>query len=92
MTDTTTTIVLAATRAIVMVLGTTITYYSAMAYRRTEAPYLRNAAVGFAIMTVGVLLEGVLFEVVGLDLELVHIVESIAIGLGFLVLLVSLRQ
>lgn len=39
MTDTTT-VVLAATRAIVMVLGVTITYYSAMAYRRTEAPSL----------------------------------------------------
>lgn len=91
MTDTTT-VVLVAARAIVLLLGATITYYSAMAYRRTGLPYLRNAAVGFAIMTVGVLLEGLLFEVVGLDLEVVHVVESIAIGLGFLVLLVSLRQ
>jgi len=88
----TTTVALVAARAIVLVLGATITYYSAVAYRRTGAPYLRNAAAGFAIMTVGVLIEGILFEVVGLDLEVVHVVESVAIGIGFLVLLLSLRQ
>ncbi|MEF8829681.1 MAG: hypothetical protein V5A15_01755 [Haloarcula sp.] len=87
-----TTLVLAGARLAVLLLGVTITYYSVAAYRRTRAQYLRNAAIGFAIMTFGVLLEGVLFEVAGFDLEIVHIVESVAIGLGFLVLLVSLRQ
>ncbi|MFC7020150.1 MULTISPECIES: DUF7521 family protein [Haloarcula] len=92
MTDTTTTVVLAGVRLAVLLLGATITYYSAVAYRRTGAQYLRNASIGFAIMTVGVLVEGLLFEVAGLNLEVVHIVESVAIGIGFLVLLVSLRQ
>jgi hypothetical protein len=88
----TTTLVLVGARLAVLILGGTITYYSAVAYRRTGAYYLRNASIGFAIMTFGVLLEGILFELVGLNLEVVHIVESVAIGLGFLVLLVSLRQ
>ena len=87
-----TTAVLAVVRLLVLVLGVTITYYSVAAYRRTRVPYLRNAAVGFGIITVGVFVEGVLFELAGLDLAVVHIVESVAVGLGFLVLLVSLRR
>jgi hypothetical protein len=53
---------------------------------------MRNAAIGFGIITLGVFIEGVLFEFGGLDLALVHIIESVAIGLGFVVLLISLRR
>ena len=88
----TTTIVLLAVRLVVLGLGVLITYYSFVAYRRTRTPYLRNASIGFGIITLGVFIEGVLFEFGGLDLALVHIVESVAIGLGFVVLLISLRR
>ena len=53
---------------------------------------MRNAAIGFGIINLGVFIEGVLFEFGGLDLALVHIIESVAIGLGFVVLLLSLRR
>lgn len=53
---------------------------------------MRNAAIGFGIITLGVFIEGVLFEFGGLDLAVVHVIESVAIGLGFLILLYSLRQ
>lgn len=79
-------------RLMVFALGILITYYSFEAYRRTGTDYMRNAAVGFAIITLGVFIEGVLFEFAGLDLAVVHIIESVAIGIGFLVLLISLRQ
>jgi len=88
----TTTVVLVAVRLTVLGLGALITYYSLTAYRRTRARYLRNASIGFGIITVGVFIEGVLYEFVGLDLALVHVIESVAIGLGFVVLLLSLRQ
>lgn len=87
-----TTVILGVVRLVVLALGATVTYYSVKAYRRTKAHYMRNAAIGFAIITIGVFIEGLLFNVVGLDLELVHLVESVAIGLGFFVLLVSLRR
>lgn len=87
-----TTSVLALFRLVVLGLGIAITYYSYMAYRRTQARYLRDASLGFAIITIGVFIEGVLFEIAGLDLAVVHIIESIAIGVGFLVLLLSLRR
>ncbi|WP_276274322.1 DUF7521 family protein [Haloarcula litorea] len=91
MVDTTTAILLAV-RLIVLGLGVLITYYSFEAYRRTGTDYMRNAAIGFGIITIGVFIEGVLFEFGGLDLAVVHIIESVAIGLGFLVLLISLRR
>lgn len=88
----TTIAILVLVRVLVLVLGIFITYYSLQAYRRTGTPYMRNASIGFGIITLGVFLEGVLFEFAGLDLEIVHIIESVAIGLGFFVLLFSLRQ
>jgi hypothetical protein len=91
MVDTTTAILLVV-RTLVLALGILITYYSFEAYRRTGAYYMRNAAIGFGIITLGVFIEGVLFEFGGLDLALVHIIESVAIGLGFVVLLISLRR
>lgn len=91
MVDTTTAILLIV-RTLVLALGILITYYSFEAYRRTGTYYMRNAAIGFGIITLGVFIEGVLFEFGGLDLALVHIIESVAIGLGFVVLLISLRR
>lgn len=91
MVDTTTAILLVV-RTLVLALGILITYYSFEAYRRTGTYYMRNAAIGFGIITLGVFIEGVLFEFGGLDLALVHIIESVAIGLGFIVLLISLRR
>ena len=88
----TTTAVLVAVRLAVLGLGILITYYSFKAYRRTRTYYMRNAAIGFGIITLGVFIEGVLFEFGGLDLAFVHLIESVAIGLGFVVLLISLRR
>ncbi|MFC6765701.1 DUF7521 family protein [Natrinema soli] len=88
----TTTAVLLVVRTLVLALGILITYYSFEAYRRTGTYYMRNAAIGFGIITLGVFIEGILFEFGGLDLALVHIIESVAIGLGFIVLLISLRR
>ena len=85
-------LLLVLTRLGVLALGLAVTVISYRAYRRTGTPYLRTAALGFGIISVGVFVEGVLFELVGLDLALVHVVESLAIGLGFVVLLRSLTQ
>lgn len=85
-------VLLVVSRVVVLLLAMAVTVISYRAYRRTGARYLRNAAVGFAVISVGVFIEGVLFEVLELDLALVHIVESVAIGVGFLILLHSLRS
>lgn len=85
-------VVLVIARIIVLSLGLLITYYSVQAYRRTGLPFMRTTAIGFAVITFGVFLEGLLFEFLGLGLAIVHIVESVAIAIGFLILLFALRQ
>ena len=87
-----TTIALTALRFLVLFLGIAITYTSYDAYRRHGVPYLRTASIGFGIITVGVFIEGVLYTLLDLDLVVVHIVESVAIAIGFIVLLYSFRQ
>lgn len=85
------TLVLGAVRLGVLLLGLAVTWTSVAAYRRTGERFLRNAAIGFGAITVGVLIEGVLFQLAAVDLTTAHIVESVAIGLGLAVLNYSLR-
>lgn len=91
MVNTTTTILLIV-RLIVLALGVLITYYGFEAYRRTGTDNMRNAAIGFGIITIGVFIEGALHEFGRLNLDIAHLTESVAIGLGFVVLLISLRR
>ena len=86
------TLVLSIVRFGVFLLGASVSWLSYTAYRRTGERFLRDATLGFAVITVGVFLEGVLFNFFALDLTTVHIVESLAVGLGLLVLHVSLRR
>lgn len=84
-------VLLAVSRVAVLGLALAVTVISYRAYQRTGAQYLRTASVGFAVISFGVFVEGVLFELLELDLAVVHIVESVAIGIGFVILLQSLR-
>lgn len=86
------TLVLSVVRFGVFLLGIGVTWVSYTAYRRTGERFLRNATLGFAVIAVGVFLEGVLFNFSTLDLPTVHIIESLAIGLGLLILHISLRR
>jgi len=76
-------------RVLLLGLGVGTTAISYRAYRRNPSAYLRNASLGFAFITLGVLVEGVLFEVTALTLTQVHIVESLALACGLGVLLLS---
>lgn len=87
-----TTAILGFTRILVLVLGLSIAYFSYKAYAETGSLYLRNAAIGFGIVSLGVFLEGVLFELLGWDLVLVHIIESLVVSIGFGVILYSLLR
>ncbi len=85
-------LLLVLSRVGVLAVALAVTAISYRAYRRTGTEYLRTASLGFGVIAVGVFLEGVLFELLELNLAVVHIVESIAVGIGFLILLRSLRE
>ncbi len=83
------TLSLIATRALLLILGVATTAISFRAYRRERTGYLRDATVGFGLITFGVLVEGVLYEFVGVTLTQAHIIESVALVCGLGVLLRS---
>lgn len=82
-------LVLIGVRVLLFTLGVATTAISFRAFRREKTRYLRDATLGFALMTLGVLTEGVLYQVTALSLTQVHVVESVLIGGGFVVLLYS---
>lgn len=85
-------LLLTAVRALLLVLGLVTTAVSFRAYRVERTRYLRNATVGFGFITLGVLVEGVLYQATALTLTQVHVVESLALACGFAVLLWSLLR
>jgi len=82
-------VVLTLTRAVLLLLGVATTAVSLRAYLRGGTRYLRDATIGFAFITFGVLIEGFLYQLTGLTLTQVHLAESLALACGFLVLLRS---
>lgn len=82
-------VALVAVRVLLLAMGVGTTAVSYRAYLRERTAYLRNATLGFGFITLGVLVEGVLFEVTSLTLTQVHVVESLALACGLGVLLLS---
>lgn len=83
----------------VLVVGGGLTALSYGAYRRVGRPALRFAVVGFAVLTVGNLVEIVYelgirgsYELTGRELLFVHSAESVLIGLGLGAIFVSLNR
>lgn len=82
-------IALTGIRVVLLAVGLATTAISFQAYRQEGSRYLRDASLGFGFITLGVLVEGFLYGLTGLTLVQVHIVESVAMTVGFLILLLS---
>jgi len=82
-------LVLTLSRGALLLLGLATTAISYRAYLREGSRYLRDATIGFAFITFGVLVEGFLYQLTALTLTQVHIAESVSLACGFVVLLRS---
>lgn len=82
------------TKTLTLALGGLITYYSYKAYRRTAARELGALSLGFAVVTVGAFLGGLLHLVVSqffaIDLAVPIFIESLLTTVGLAVILYSL--
>ncbi|MFA9517316.1 hypothetical protein ACERIT_08880 [Halopenitus sp. H-Gu1] len=85
-------IALIGVRVLLLLLGLATTAVSFRAYRLERTRYLRDATIGFEFITLGVLIEGFLYQLTALTLTQVHIAESVALACGFTVLLWSVLQ
>ncbi|MEY7849397.1 hypothetical protein AB7C87_09380 [Natrarchaeobius sp. A-rgal3] len=81
---------LAVVKTLVLVVGSVITYFAFKAYRRTRQRALGYLAAGFGLVTLGLVLAGMLYEILNVPLEMGILLESLLVLAGFLVIAYSL--
>jgi hypothetical protein len=79
-----------AAKLLALILGSFIVYLAYMGYRRNAAKPLLYTSIGFALITLGTIAEGILYVILGADL-----LPAIATGttitvLGFIVIIYSI--
>lgn len=79
-----------ATKTVILLLGSGVTYIAYQAYRTTESESLRILAIGFGIITLGALLAGFAHQIVDVSLEAGVLINSLLVAVGLAVILYSL--
>lgn len=87
--DSNTVIALSVIKLITIVLGFVIVYLGTKAYRNTRRKPLLWLTVGMAVMTLGAITEGAVYQGYG-SLDLAHLVEAVITLIAFGVLIYSL--
>lgn len=82
--------VLVLVKVIVLLLGGLVSLLAYRAYKRTQTAGLQYFALGLAVITLGTALVGGLHHVVGIQLMLGLLLESLIICAGFLIIMVGL--
>jgi low affinity Fe/Cu permease len=82
--------VIVALKTVSLLLGALVAYFAFKAYRRTDAAPLGYLALGFAIVTLGALLAGVVDRFLPYPAQWALVVESGLTAVGFAVIVYSL--
>ena len=77
-------------RLIALFLGAFIVYLAYRGYRRNASKPLLYVALGFALITAGTLLEGLMFVILGSDILAAIAVEGILTVIGFVAIIYSI--
>lgn len=77
-------------KVIVLVLGLLIAWKAYRGYTRHGSLAMRYLAIGFALISVGTVIEGLLFEILDLEIFLAGAIQTVIAALGMLVVLYSL--
>lgn len=78
-------------KLVTMVLGFLIAHQAYRGYRVHGSKPMFYVAVGFIFISVGAVIEGVLFEVVGLEIFIAGTVQTTIVAIGMIVILYSLH-
>ncbi|MFB6195460.1 MAG: hypothetical protein ABEI80_04760 [Haloplanus sp.] len=78
-------------KLITMALGFLIAHQAYQGYRVHGSKPMLYVAVGFLFISVGAVIEGVLFDVVGLEIFVAGAVQTTVVAIGMLVILYSLH-
>ena len=77
-------------KTVTLLLGGLITYFAYKAFRRTDARSLQYLALGFAIVTLGSMLGGIVDQLLSMPREIAITTESGLTVIGFAVIVYSL--
>jgi hypothetical protein len=78
------------TKLVALVLGAFIVCLAYMGYRRNASKPLLYAGLGFALITAGTVIEGVLYVLLGADLLAATATGTIVTVLGFVAIISSI--
>lgn len=80
-------------QAMILVFGGIVVYYAFRAYGKTKSQAMLLMGIGFAFVTIGALVAGVLFNfVAGTALNTVITMQAYSQALGFLIIVYSLAR
>lgn len=81
---------LIAAKLLVLTIGLFISYLAYRGYRRHGSSAMYYLAVGFGLVSVGTVIEGLLFEVAGVEIITASTIQTVIVAAGMLVVLYSL--
>lgn len=77
-------------RLIALFLGAFIVYLAYRGYKRNASKPLLYVALGFALITAGTLLEGLMFVILGSDILAAIAIEGVLTVIGFVAIIYSI--
>ncbi len=77
-------------RLLIVALGAIVVYLAFRSHRQNRSIAMLFLSIGFTLITVGAVIEGVLFEFLGIDIFAAHTVESTLVALGFTAIIYSI--
>lgn len=82
--------ILRVAQALILLFGGIVIYYASKGYRKRKSSSLLLLAIGFAFVTIGAVLAGILFELMNVDLPTVEAIQALAQAAGFFIIVYSL--
>ena len=83
---------LSAAQVLILILGGIVVFYALRAYGRTKSRAMLLLGLGFAFVTAGAAIAGVLFNVANEDLTTVESVQAASQAVGFFIIVYSLTR
>ena len=84
--------ILAAIRIAIVINGLIIAYLCYKAYKREKLVEFTLLTIAFTLITVGILIEGILFEFFRMSLVDVHTFESLVTAVGYIIILYAIYR
>ena len=77
-------------RLLIVLLGSVVVYLTLKSHRHNHSNAMLLLSIGFALITIGAVIEGVLFEFLGYDILEALMIGSVIGALGFTAIIYSI--